>query len=230
MEQATETPAAQEQGATETKVKDAVSGIDSFKHENGMIFGKFKDEAALADAYRNLEKEFHKKNPTAPENYDLKIDDKFKDKWEFKNDDPLLKSVLPIFKKANLSNDVVNELVNAFVEANVSTFVDPKEELAKLGGDGEKIIGEIAAFSKKSGIDITKYVVTAEDAKLFHSLIQRTRDQNIPTNLDKGQGKTSEELLNEAFDYQKKHASTISSNKEQQAKFFELLQRAGENK
>lgn len=212
--------------AIETSQPSTPDALAAYKHENGMLFGKFKDEASLADAYRNLEKKFHEKKPSPPENYEIKIDEKFKGKWDLKNDDPVLNSIIPVLKEAGLSNDSVNKLINSYVEANVSSFVDPKEELAKLGSDGETIINDITSFSKKTGLDLSRYVVTADDAKLFHGLIQRTRDANIPTNLDKGEGKSPEEYRNEARKFRRENEKTIGGNPVQQKIYMDLLNKA----
>ena len=215
-------------------------GLDQFKHENGKIFGKFDDAVAFGNAYRELEKmntrnnqeiSALKKANTAPEKYELTLDEDLVGAFEFDENHPDYQMYMPIFKELGLSNDKVNKLVNAYarniVESNEVSFED---ELRKVGGERGDVMQSLNAFVAKNP-DLEDFVrskvVTAEDAIAMANMIKASRgNMSIPETVVTPSFQpvmSKQDYKDAAFKYQADHKDTIAYNEAEQREYMRLL-------
>lgn len=240
----TENPVETQTTESQTPSNDGIDfGIDEFKHENGKIFGKFNDIKGMASGYRELEKEFSKKNQelsklnkttAAPDKYEFALDEDIAGKFEFDETHPDYQKYIPMFKEMGLSNEKVNKLVNAYARDKISEgTVDFEEEMVKAGGEKGEVVQSIKAFMIKNP-DLKDVIAdrakTADDLQLIASIIKKSKNiQSIPAAVEPtqtGYVKSKQDYRDEAFAYQKEHERTIGYNKEQQDRYNELLSRS----
>lgn len=211
--------------------------LDKHRHENGKILGKFDAPDKLAEAYLSLEKEstktrqeMKKLERKAPESYDLSLDESLKDRWQIDENDPRLARFLPKFKELNLQTNEVKALINTWVEAELEDYDKSAEEFKALAAENPQLVKDLFSFAEglpEAEQEAYKSMVqTPEQAKVLHRILSAARQGgNIPAT-PKGtssSGKSKQQLMDDAFAYQKANMASISSNKGQQEEFFRLL-------
>lgn len=237
-----ETPEAGDGAGQESSSPEVDFGVDEYKHENGKFFGKFDDIKSMAGGYRELEKEFTKKNQeyskltkefTSPDKYELELDEDIKDMFEFDENNPDYQMYIPMFKELGLSNSKVNKLVNAYAHSKIDeSNVDFEEELKKVGGERGDVINSIKSFMHKNP-DISQTISdrakTADDMQLIYDIIRKSKNiTNIPDIAYQGEEtqKSKQDWLDEAHAYQESHKNSIGYNEEQQAEYMRLMQKS----
>jgi hypothetical protein len=177
----------------------------SFKDENGLIAGKYKDGDALVKGYQELSKKLGEKTQNAPEEYEppaFNAEGVLKDE-QIPLNDPLLEPVLPIFKKYNIPQEGLNEIAEAFLTAQLGVKINPEDELGKLGADKEDIIHRLNTFTGKFNEGeqaiLQSWVATADEAKLFNKVVKMTESGSFPGEAAVAPKQSKDELLAEAF-------------------------------
>jgi hypothetical protein len=211
------------------------------KDEKGLYLGKYKTVNDLAKGYTELTNKLREKGQAEPPpeyKFDFSKHDSLKD--VFDGEHGLLKTFLPVFKEAKLSQDQANALVEAFAKNELAQMVNPEAELQKLGTPEQqqqlatKIRNGVPALVEKAPDEVKAVLSvlenTADGIKTLNFILDTlSRDMGIPASVGKGDftaGKTAAELRQEAFDYQKLHAATIGGNRAQQAHYDGLLTKA----
>lgn len=164
--------------------------------------------------------------PKAPEEYEFTLGE------TVAPDDPLLASMTDIFKDQNLTQDQANGVVEAFIKFQEENQPTLEGELEKLGGDKDKILADLDAFSKNNLKDderalFDSLAYSAEATRMLHRLVGMTKEVSIPDSPgERMPTKSAQEYQDEAYAYRAKHAETIGYNKDQQDHYHALLQKA----
>lgn len=201
--------------------------------KDGMFLGKYKNIEELVKGHKNLAELATKKNQKAPAEYDVS---QFKveglEGFEFDPEHPLSKAALPVFKELGLSQEAANKLIAASLAAQ---YVNPKEELKKLHTNEKEAVAiytEVASFVKANIPEelqdaASRFTETADGVKLIKHFMESRLDREIPDGTGQiNQGKTWQQLEEEAFAYKDKHSKTIGSNPAQQAEYQRLMSAA----
>lgn len=194
------------------------------------------DTDKIVKAYDEAQKELgrlKRETPQAPDNYEFSFEglEGLPEDFELDSEDPLLQRMLPVFKDQKFTQDQAQELAKTFVEFQVENSIDIDAEMKELGSDAESIIERLENFGKNRLTEnelpaFDSLAQTAEQAQLLHKIINMAGEQDIAdaADLDEAPLKTAQEYQDEAFEYKKKHAKTISSNRGQQARYNKLMQ------
>lgn len=220
-------------------------GLDEFRHENGKIFGKFNDAKSGLMAYKELQKEYTKarqENKPAPEKYEFVLDDDIKDQFQIDENSRDYQTFVPLMKELNLSQEKANKLMNEYARMKIQEAdgIDFEAEMEKIGGINGPIVQGLVTFARKNfdkdGVDwLSNKVRTAEDAKYMDTLIKKARGANVSipqTSIEAPEdvGKSSQDYMDEAFEYKKAHERTIGYTPEQQQHYMRLMQKAIDKK
>jgi hypothetical protein len=219
---------------------DPFKDLDEWKDkESGLYLSKYKSIPEVFKGYTELSGKIREKIPTAPEAYEpIVLGDGFEGELkglEIKPDeDPGYKRFAPLFKKWNLPQEAVAEIISEKIKFDMEGRVDLAAEKQKLGADADKIINEVNAFEQKTSNAGLKQLAVlagsnAETLKAFHFVIQSMGEKSIPGGgavVPTQQG--VDELFQAAWDFKKRHKDTIDANPAQQRKYDELLTAAAE--
>lgn len=131
---------------------------------------KYKSVADQASAYGELEKKLGEFKGAPKDGY------KFEEADGLNLEDPMLQKFLPKFKEMNMSQDAVKSLINEWSEYQKSvTHIDVKEEIRKLGIEGEDMIAKTNQWMKNN-LDpkvmetVQSWIHTAEDMQALNAL------------------------------------------------------------
>lgn len=205
--------------------------------KDGKLFGMWPSFEEAAKGISNLQGKLREKNPGAPDNYDganIKVENFPDVKFDAESD--VSKAMLPVMKEAGITQAQFEKLVPAFMAYEQSGIIDSKAELSKLGDNGTAMINNVSehVFSKapenlKEAIkEITS---TAAGIQVLDWMLQGKVEGNIPANSDPlAMNKTSQELFDEAYEYQQKHKETIDGDLGQQQHYMSLMEKAAEKK
>lgn len=206
-------------------------GGNKYRHENGLILGKFKSEEDVIKSYTELERKQSSKIQV-PDKYEIALAEEIKDKFIL--DNSALDSFYPLFKEAGISNDAANKIIDTFVRREIANEEARLKSIeTELGNNKEEIFSSLRAFASKlgdKGESFLNLARNAEEVKLLNEIVGMTMTPTIPTKADIDSGRTSESYFEEAFNYQKEHALTISMNKDQQDHYNDLLNKAAKAK
>jgi hypothetical protein len=220
-------------------------GLDELRHENGKIFGKFNDAKSGLLAYRELQREYTKakqENKPAPEKYEFVLDEDIKDKFSIDENSKDYQKFVPIMKELNLSQEKANKLMNEYARMKIAEEEgdDFEEEMNKIGGINGPIVQGLVTFAQKNlndeGLDwFSSKIRTAEDAQFMDNLLKKARGANVSipeTSIQTSAEvqKTSQDLMDEAFEYKEQHKRTIGYTPEQQEHYMRLMQMAADKK
>jgi hypothetical protein len=229
-----------------TAVDRLISGgdIGDLVDDQGLIFGKYKDSVTAQDAFKKLESENgrlrREKAPTAPDEYEYSFadDDDLKglidEEWSAQ-DDPMMKSMDPVFKEMNLTQEQVNGLVKAHMMYEASQAPNREQEIEKLGSNAAQITEEVGSFVGRNFSEDEQDILhqtasTAAGVKLLHKLSKLSQGQkSIPS----GEAamparKSSAELYQEAFAVKKEAGANFSNNTTALKLYEEKLDKAVE--
>lgn len=131
---------------------------------------KYKSVSDQASAYSELEKKLGEFKGAPKDGY------KFEEADGLNLEDPMLQKFLPKFKEMNMSQDAVKTLINEWGEYQKSmTHIDVKEEIRKLGIEGEDMIAKTNQWMKNN-LDpkvmetVQSWIHTAEDMQALNAL------------------------------------------------------------
>lgn len=210
-------------------IADAIDmGGNKYRHENGLIMGKFKTEEDVIKGYTELERKLGSapKAEAAPEAYEISLADDVKDRFVLNNTE--LAGYQAKFKEIGLSNKAASELVNTFAKAEIAKG----EAIAKdiedtLGDKKEEVYKDIQLFIKDMPEDDRDRLLamprSGKDTLLLHKIITANRSGTVPDTAAITDTRTAQSYRDEAFAYQKEHALTIGSSKEQQDHYNNLM-------
>lgn len=131
---------------------------------------KYKSVADQASAYSELEKKLGEFKGAPKDGY------KFEEADGLNPEDPMLQKFLPKFKEMNMSQDAVKTLINEWADYQKSAVhVDVKEEIKKLGVEGEDMIAKTNQWMSNNlqpevAETIKSWIHTAEDMRALNAL------------------------------------------------------------
>lgn len=142
----------------ETTTEETTETTTEESSEVEKVFGKYNDMEAAEKAFKHLESENgrlrREKTPEAPEEYvfDFSEEEDVSDVIKNHNfaEDDMLKELAPTMKELGLTQAQAEGLVKAKLNYDMQFYVDPAEEIAKLGPDGGDLIAEVSSFVGKN--------------------------------------------------------------------------------
>ena len=209
------------------------------KGEEGYLYaGKYKTMEDFEKGHKELVQKLREKAPAAPEDYtfdfsedeDLKPHALILEELNVK-EDPRFEIMNDVFKKHNLSQDVVNDIVKAQLLHDINSMPDLEEEANSLGEEKDIILAHAQTFVNKHlneeeieiAVDLGK---TAAGVKLLYKMSKLAGEKNIPQGVNVGvAGPTSKELYAEAFAYKAGHPR-FEFDTNAQARYETLLESA----
>jgi hypothetical protein len=237
-EQDTHKPEFEEDPNAEAKENDKLKLVN----EDGLYFGKYKDEAEAVKAFKNLESENgrlrREKVPEAPEEYDFDLSND-EDLKEFEHlaanlnlsDDPIMKELQPVMQKHGISQDAATELAKTYLKADFSQAPDPGEEKKKLGDNADQVIEDVNKFvarnfSEDERSAVEQFASTADNIKVLHKISQMAGSKNIPTDANVGPTESAAELMDKASELKRKHGGRLYG--EPAREYEKLMDRAAQ--
>lgn len=221
--------------------QDPFGDLVEFKDpESGLYLGRYKNLKEVLAGNKELTQKLREKSPEPPESpdkYDIAFsqESKFKD-FKLTMDDPMWKSLAPVFHSQKVSNEAASAIAEAFMDYSASLGNDVEAERAKLGSEAPQIISGVEAWVQKVGTgekampgakELAELAgQSAETLKAFYALIQSSGEKKIPATGNYVSGKTREEAVQEAFAYKDRHKDTIDVNPAQQAQYQKLMDEA----
>lgn len=185
-----EAPAATEEEAPVQEEEAPAQGEEAPKEEEELIFGKYKTMEDAEKGFKELTSKLREKTPEAPEEYNLNFSDSenFKDVEGLNLDlseDPVAKSVAAAAKEANVPQEALDKIVNAYIEAELDDVPDRGDELAKLGGDKDQVIKKASTFVRQNFDENEQSLLeglaeTADGVKLLSKLSEMNMSKSIP--------------------------------------------------
>lgn len=201
-EEVTEAP--EETGAEEATPDTEEAGKD----EGYRYAGKFSSIEDLEKGYKELTGKLREKTPPAPEEYDFSSfaeDEAFKEApgiLDGLSEDPLLEAALPVFKKHDLSQEAVSDIVKAVLQHDLQNYTDPKAEMAKLGDTADEQVMEIARwmnkFPEEKRAALMGMTTTADGIQALKFLKDQIGEKAIPDDAADPVQLDPDELWNEA--------------------------------
>ena len=139
-----ETGVQEEQGEAE----DAPSSEDGY-----LYAGKYKSTEDLEKGYKELAAKLREKSPGAPEGdyeFDFSNNEALSDAEIDLDEDAIFNAAIPAFKKAGVSQEQAQLVVEAVLEATYEQMPDIGTELEKLGPNGAEIVSDVNKFVHKT--------------------------------------------------------------------------------
>lgn len=223
----------------ETSTEEKPSGSDGLSLvPDTLLAGKYKTVTELESGYKEqrayvdeLRKEVETSSKTVevPNEYklDFSTDDDLKD-LKVDMEDPQLQTMFPIFKDAGLSQDQVNKIMGGYYKDLQARIPSVEEEKKKLGPEADVMIDKLTKYasqlSKEDQTIMQNISETATGVDFMYRFLVNI-EKNIPSSLQSAPLKTGEELVDEAFEYRRKHETSIGFNKDQQQHYDKLMKR-----
>ena len=136
-----------------------------------------------------------------------------------------MQAALPAFKKHNLSQEAVDDIVSTVLPADFADMINPEAELEKLGSEGGELIQRLTTFKSKfpeaeQGF-IDQIATTAEGVKFLDKLQGMTGEKSVPVEKEEAPAVDPQELLEEAR-LLKQNTKNFDYNKAAQARYDKL--------
>lgn len=229
-------------GEPEVEVKEGETPFDTpeeddkfdpnaeLREKNGMFLGKYKTIEAALDGYRELSKKLHEKAPTAPEG-EYKIEFPEDSGLEFNAEDPMWQKFEPMFREANLPNEVVNNLVVKFNEHMAGPIADLDAEKEKLGVKADERIEAVDSFWLGSKVPekfseiVPLLKQTATGVEFLEFAMENRTEKPIPTGAKTVSRATIQENEQRVKDW-KAAQSDFATNEFKQNKYDQQLYKA----
>jgi hypothetical protein len=211
--------------------------------QQALLAGKYKTTEDLVKGYnesgkyiRDLTtklKDYETKIPKAPEEYmfDFSAVEELKD---FNPAEDLqLKSMLPVFKELNLSQEQVSKLVENFVKTSSEPAITAEDFKKVLGADAEVKIGRLQIFNQnlpKEDQQILESLAGDPHALdfLYRYMLPRGEENSIPVAAGMG-GDTSESskmLYEKAFAYREKLGKDFDIDSKAKQEYTKMMENA----
>lgn len=188
-------------------------GEENEREEEGYLYaGKYKTVEDFEKGHKELVQKLREKSPAAPEDYsfDFSEDEDLKPHALLLEDlnvkeDPRFETMDVVFKKHNLTQDAVNDIVKAQLLYDISSMPDLEAEANSLGEEKDIILAHAQTFVNKhlSGDEIEIAVdlgKTAAGVKLLYKMAKLAGEKSVPQDVGSTvAGPSSKELFVEAF-------------------------------
>ena len=196
---------------TSTPVEEQ-TGEKSEQEEGYLYAGKYKTVEDFEKGHKELVQKLREKSPEAPEDYsfDFSDDEDLKPHAHLLEEvnvkeDPRFETMDVVFKKHNLSQEVVSDIVKAQLMFDINSMPDIEAEAESLGEEKDIILAHAQTFVNKhlSGDEIEIAVDLGKSAagvKLLYKMSKLAGEKSIPSDVGTVvTGPSSKELYAEAF-------------------------------
>jgi hypothetical protein len=227
-----ETVVTEETVAEETPSEEETESTE----EEKLYVGKYKSVEDLEAGYKELTKKIREKTPEAPEKYELD----FTDDEDLKglvpegtnlNEDEMFIGMSDVFKKHNLTQEAVNDIVKAKLMHDASLNPDFDTEMKKLGDNANDRIVAVSKFVQKNFSESEQALLadvgsTAEGVALVEKLMKMSKvEARIPTTeTSQSVGLSSAELKSKAAELRKTPGFDL--NTKMRSQYEELMDQA----
>lgn len=217
-------------GGAEAEVPEGTS--DSTEPEAELILGKFKDQDALIDSYKELTAKLREKQPEAPEEYKFDFSEhevlgQHKDLVaEVLETSPLIKAATAKFKEHNIPQSVADDILSTVLTEDIASLGDPEQVTKDLGDGAEQIINEVnqyvSRFPKEEQAVFAQLGMSAEGVKLVHKLSKMGQSKPIPAKADTTPAKSSADYWAEAREVKKQMNGNLQFDTAKTAEYERL--------
>lgn len=221
----------------ETSTDDDTPADSGVGEDDKLFFGKYKSYEEAEKGFKELQSKLREKAPEAPEeyNFDLSKDEAFVSDLgedlvnEFNpKEDPRFSVMEEIFKKHNISQEAVDDIVKAQIRFDASLAPDLDAEAKALGDEREIIMANANHFVQKHlNAEEQEIAVTlgqsAAGVKLLYKMSQMAGEKPIPTKVESAEaGPSSSELYAQAFAY-KDGVDNFENNEGAKARYDSMI-------
>ena len=205
--------------------------------QEALLAGKYKTTKDLENGYKEQSKFINQLKTKAEENNsNAKVPEEYK--FDFSKveglkdvaldmEDPMFKSMLPVFKEAGLSQEQADQVVTGYLKDLQNMAPNEEEETKKLGANGEVIITKMSEYcaklSEKDQEILSALTDTAEGTEFLYRMLINP-EQGIPEEGSNLPLESGQELIDKALKFKKDHEATIGSVPSQQKIYNELYQ------
>ena len=201
-----------------------------------LIAGKYKTQEELVEGYKELKQKLSEKNPEAPESYELNFadDEAFKPFADLElnldlANDPLVESMLPVFKEFNISQEAAAALTKAHMLHELNGFKDIGDVQKELGPQANTLIQEaneyVSKYLNAEEQGVAKVMgQSAEGMRLLHKMSQMVGEKSIPADLGGHVKTSSAELISKAMAMSKE--PNFNQNTAKIAEYEKLMDQA----
>lgn len=240
-------PASQTNSSTTAPSQNPTGNSEGNANQNPpegekLFAGKYKSVEELEKGYKESTKygrdqasalkDLQNKMPKAPEKYafDFSKTEDLKD-VTLGTDSPDFKPLLDVFKKHNLSQETVDEIVQTHLRTQAS-LVPTKEQVKEgLGGNADVILSRLQAHTDKLPLEDQQIISSlSDDPKVIDFMYRHLVGEELPVPANAGGGgeapKSAADLKAEAFKYKADNARSIGWDKSQQDKYTQMMHAA----
>lgn len=240
-------PASQTNSSTTAPSQNLTGNSEGNANQNPpegekLFAGKYKSVEDLEKGYKESSKyareqaaalkDLQNKMPKAPEKYafDFSKTEDLKD-VTLGEDSPDFKPLLDVFKKHNLSQETVDEIVQTHLRTQAS-LVPTKEQVKEgLGANADVILTRLQAHTDKLPLEDQQVIsMLSDDPKIIDFMYRHLVGEELPVPANAGGGgeapKSAAELKAEAFKYKADNAKSIGWDKGQQEKYTQMMHTA----
>jgi hypothetical protein len=208
-----------------------------------LLAGKYKSVEDLEKGYKESTKfsreqatklkDLETKMPKAPDKYSFDFSQvKGLEEVKIDENDPEMKSMLPVFKELNLTQEQATRLLTAHMQTQAALAPTEAQLKEQLGANADVIIGRLQTFTNKLPVEDQKIVSALSDtAEGVDFLYRHLVGEELPTPPSQGGGngepaKSAADLKSEAFKYKADNSRSIGFDKNQQTKYQQMLNAA----
>lgn len=209
--------------------------------EEGLFFGKYKSYDEAEKGFKELQAKLREKAPEAPEEYDFDFsqDTDFVDAVGGEEivqninpkEDPRYEAMDEVFKKHNLTQEAVDDIIKTQIRFDASQMPDLEAEANSLGEERDIIMASANHFVQKHlSPDEQEIAVglgqSAAGVKLLYKMSQMIGEKQVPQQVDNTDaGASSSELYANAFAY-KDSVDNFENNEGAKARYDRLMDAA----
>lgn len=203
-----------ENETSEVQSEQVESSDEATSEDEYLYAGKYKSIEDLEKGYKEVVQKFTAKSPGAPEDYefDFSENEVLKDTEISLDDDAIFEAAIPAFKKAGITQEQAQMVVEAVLEKTREQLPDIGAELEKLGPNGAEIVSEVNKFVSKSLTEAEQDIAvllgqSAEGIQFLDKFRQMSAERSIPSSLDTPSLRSSAEAIEEAYAYKRSTAN-----------------------
>ncbi len=217
----------------ETQLEALHHSLKELIDEDGKLLGRYNSVTEAKEGIKELrgkvrERQEKKLEAEVPEEYsfDFSENETLKD-VELDTEGPLLKSMLPVFKEAGLTQAQADQVVKTYLEMEQSSAVDFDQIRTDLGENSDEIImgltQKFEGLSKEELASVNSWMYSAKDVQLLSKLAGVDVGLKVPGRIDAAPAKSADEYQREADSYYVEHKDTIGMNDSQQKHWAHLV-------
>lgn len=229
----------EEGDSTSDPVSEEVPEDSGVGEGDSLFFGKYKSYEDAEKGFKELQSKLREKAPEAPEEYafDFKEDEDLAELGEEvlegldPKEDPRFGALEDVFKKHNLSQEAVADIVKAQIKQDFESMPDLEAEANSLGDEREVILANANMFVQKhlnaDEQEIAKSLgQSAAGVKFLYKMSQMSGEKQVPADVTKQDPRiSSSELYSQAFAY-RDEVGNFEYNKGAQSRYDEMLSAA----